>query len=98
MAIYRRTSDGWVDRDGNRMAVPDRGGLCAPQIIKPMPEYASPIDGRPITTRHERREDLKRNNCVEYEPTMIKNREPVLKNKRFAAKHGFATGEKLVRA
>jgi len=32
--------------------------------------YRSPIDGRPITTAAQRREDLARNDCVEYEPGM----------------------------
>ena len=31
--------------------------------------YDSPIDGRPITNKHARIEDLARNECVEYEPT-----------------------------
>lgn len=32
--------------------------------------YTSPIDGRPITTKAQRIEDLARNNCVEYDPEM----------------------------
>lgn len=32
--------------------------------------YQSPIDGRPITTAAQRREDMARNDCVEYEPGM----------------------------
>jgi len=32
--------------------------------------YDSPIDGRPITTRHARDEDLARNGCVPYDPEM----------------------------
>ncbi len=32
--------------------------------------YTSPIDGRPITTKHARQEDLARSNCVEYDPEM----------------------------
>lgn len=33
-------------------------------------EYRSPIDGRPITTKYGRIEDMARHNCVEYEPGM----------------------------
>lgn len=33
-------------------------------------EYVSPIDGRPITTKYSRLEDMARNNCVEYDPGM----------------------------
>lgn len=32
--------------------------------------YESPIDGRPITTKQARIEDLKRSDCVEWEPTL----------------------------
>ena len=32
--------------------------------------YHSPIDGRLITTAAQRREDLARNDCIEYEPGM----------------------------
>jgi len=32
--------------------------------------YDSPIDGRPITSEAARREDLARNNCIEYDPCM----------------------------
>ena len=32
--------------------------------------YDSPIDGRPITNRHARIEDMKRSGCVEYDPGM----------------------------
>lgn len=32
--------------------------------------YDSPIDGRPITNKQARIEDLKRNNCIEYDPGM----------------------------
>lgn len=35
--------------------------------------YDSPIDGQPITTHAARREDLKRNDCVEYDPEMKKD-------------------------
>lgn len=33
-------------------------------------EYTSPIDGRAITTKYGRLEDLARNNCIEYDPGM----------------------------
>src|SRR5687767_9911462 len=32
--------------------------------------YDSPVDGRPITTKQARIEDLRRNGCVEYDPGM----------------------------
>lgn len=47
------------------MPVPENASICAPAIISDIPEYASPIDGRLISSRSARREDLKRNNCVD---------------------------------
>lgn len=32
--------------------------------------YDSPVDGRPITNKHARIDDLKRHGCVEYDPEM----------------------------
>lgn len=39
-------------------------------VAKPDLCYDSPIDGTPITSWAARREDLKRNHCVEYDPEM----------------------------
>lgn len=51
------------------------GAAAARQISAPMfavdiPAYQSPVTGRWINSRAERREDLKRTGCVEYEPSM----------------------------
>jgi putative FmdB family regulatory protein len=35
--------------------------------------YDSPIDGRPITSRAERMQDLARSGCIEYDPEMRKD-------------------------
>lgn len=35
--------------------------------------YDSPIDGRPITSHAARQEDLKRNDCIPYDPEMKKD-------------------------
>lgn len=37
--------------------------------------YDSPVDGRAITSKHARAEDLRRNNCVPYEPGMRQDME-----------------------
>lgn len=39
-------------------------------VMGDTPDYTSPIDGRLISGRKQRREDLKRNHCVEYDPGM----------------------------
>lgn len=80
----------WRDGDfvekktGERFTTPDR--IACPQIMRDIPEYTSPIDGKPITSRSWRREDLARNGCVEVEP----RRKPRgFKNERFAKKRGL---------
>ena len=85
MARYFWRNGRFEDRDGNPMDAPFAGQIVAPMVVSDIPEYRSPIDGRPITSRSHRREDLKRNNCVEYEPSLFKDRG--FKNKRFAEKH-----------
>lgn len=44
--------------------------ISAPLVVTDLPGYQSPIDGRWIEGRKARREDLARNNCVPYEPSM----------------------------
>lgn len=51
-----------------------------------LPTYISPVTGKPIDGRRERREDLKKHGCVEVDPPAKKNR---FINPRFAKKHGF---------
>lgn len=44
--------------------------ISAPMVVADLPGYQSPVDGRWIEGRKARREDLARNNCVPYEPSM----------------------------
>jgi len=44
--------------------------ISAPMVVPDLPGYQSPVDGRWIEGRNARREDLARNNCVPYEPSM----------------------------
>lgn len=67
---YVWKGDGFYDRNGQPMAKPFAGQVVMPSVISDIPAYLSPIDGRPITSRSARREDLKRNGCVEYEPSL----------------------------
>jgi len=46
--------------------------LEAPYIRPELQAYTSPIDGRWINSRAQRTEDLRRNNCIEYDPEMRK--------------------------
>lgn len=93
MAIYVRRNGRFVDKQtGEPMALPEDFVVCAPHVISDIPEYRSPIDGKLITSRSHRREDLKANNCVDARelpsPTGGK-----FKNKAFARKHGFQVAE-----
>jgi len=84
---------GWVDKDtGERMAV-KAGPLMVPMIRPTMPEYNSPVTGKPITTRYERSEDLKRHDCVPYENSLSPTGGR-FKNDRFIKKHGIKLTEK----
>lgn len=87
MTTYVWRNGRFVDKaTGEPMQVRDPNAICRPYVVSDIPEYASPIDGRMITTRSERREDLKRNGCVEVDPPKHGR---ALRNKRFAAKHGL---------
>lgn len=50
--------------------------ICAPQIfVQQDIHYTSPIDGREITSKHARIDDLRRSNCIEYDPGMKQDAE-----------------------
>lgn len=89
MPTYVFRDGQFVDkRTGERMPMPERGEICAPQLMPDVPAYASPIDGTMITSRSQRREDLKRNNCVEA-GDMPRLNGGFCKDKNFARKHGL---------
>lgn len=71
-----------------------RQPVACPTVISDIPEYRSPIDGRVIGSRSARRDDLKRNNCVEYEPSLSPTKGK-LKNKAFCAKRGLQVSEEF---
>lgn len=85
MAVYVWRGGHWVDKaTGDR--APVRAEIPSVHVWSDIPEYRSPIDGRLISSRSQRREDLKRNNCVEIDPP---KRPRGYKNPRFAEKHGL---------
>ena len=49
--------------------------FTAPVMVKAAQDvrYTSPVDDRPITTHAARREDMKRHDCIEYDPEMRKD-------------------------
>ena len=78
------------DRDGNPMPVPERGALCCPSVLPDIPEYISPVTGKPITSRSHRRYDLEANGCIEMDPPA---KPRGYRNKRFAEKRGLPLNE-----
>lgn len=57
------------DRNSQEWALtPERAAKSGLQIMSDNVDYASPVDGRRITSRAEHREDLKRNGCRVSEP------------------------------
>lgn len=95
MAKFVKRDGQWVSAStGEPMLTEEQrmGPIAMPMIISDIPEYASPIDGRMITSRSERRDDLARNGCVEYEPSLSPTKGKI-KNKSFAAKRGLQVSE-----
>lgn len=67
MKRYRLSADGtWIDKaTGLPMEAPDR--VCLPMVVKDV-TYKSPLSGKEITSRSQRREEMKRHNVREVDP------------------------------
>ena len=57
-----------------------------PMIARDIPEYVSPVTGRPVDGRAARREDLKRSGCREVDPSEWKS--PGMYSPTMAARFG----------
>jgi len=86
MPTYRRLPDGtFVDKHtGEPMET--TGEVCAPMIASDIKAYMSPLGTGMIDGRRARREDLKRGNCREVDPSEHKVE---YHDKKFAAKRGL---------
>lgn len=68
-----RTDQLYDKSTGERMRVPRRRGFCRPHLWSDMLEYESPMEeGKIITSRSHRREDMAKHGMVAWEP--INNR------------------------
>lgn len=83
-----------VDKRSGEEAQLPVGPVGAPMLMKPMPEYASPVDGKVISNRQQRRDDLKKNGCREWDPADSPTR-GTLRNKAVAAKRGYQVSEEF---
>lgn len=83
MARYVWKDDGFYDRTtGERMEAPER--ICRPMVVSDV-TYKSPLSGREITSRSERREEMKRHNVREVDPSEYR---PTYRNKKNAIRNG----------
>lgn len=95
MATYRRCracgdyhwTDAWPDNHVE--PEPERSPLSAPQVMRDTPEYMSPLGTGLITSRSQRREDLKRGGCVEVGPSDWKPQQPIKPRAKWAKQHGL---------
>jgi len=95
MARYVWRDGQFVERStGRLMETPFAGRIVMPIVVSDIPEYRSPVDGRLITSRSARREDLKRNGCVEYEPSLSPTKGK-FKNPHFTEKRGLQVSEEF---
>lgn len=93
MPTYVRRNGVLVDKETG-LPSPGDGSISTPFIMKPMPAYRSPVDGRVISSRQERKDDLKRNNCVEYEPSLSPTKGK-FRNPDFCKKRGLEVSEEF---
>ena len=94
MTTYRWTENGYVAKDtGAPMELPDRAEIEAPMVMNDIPEYNSPITGELITSRPQRLEDLKKNNCIDAGDFQRKPRG--FKNPTYTKKRGLKTNPEL---
>lgn len=83
MTRYVWREDGFYDRaTGERMEAPER--VCRPMVVKDV-VYKSPLSGREVTSRSERREEMKRHNVREVDPTEYR---PTYRKKENAIRNG----------
>lgn len=70
------------------------GPIPCPTIRSDIQAYQSPVDGRWITSNSERRDDLKRNGCIDARelPSATGGK---IRNKAFAAKRGLQVSEEF---
>ena len=60
--------------------------IAMPNVRGDLPEYISPVTGKPVDGRAARREDLARTGCREVDPSEWK---PKYRNRKFAEKRGL---------
>lgn len=94
MTTYTFRNGQWIDKatgePAPRSFTERKNSITKPKLCSDIPAYKSPIGGYVVEGRAARREDLKRNNCREVDPT--ENR--VAYSEEFAKKKGLPMPEK----
>lgn len=82
----------FVDKKtGELMPIKNDNAICRPMIVSDIEPYQSPINGAYVGGRATRREDLKKNDCVPFEP--MTNRPRGISNPKIAKKYGLKLDE-----
>lgn len=79
----------WYDHDWVPVEAFTRRAQVGPYIQSDLPAYKSPLGTGVVDGRAARREELKRHNCREVDPSEFN---PVYRNPEFARKHGLELG------
>lgn len=80
---------------GEAMPMPERDGICLPQIItENFVPFESPATGKWITSRAEHRYDLAASGCRVLEPDESPTRGKI-RNAKFAAKRGLTVSDEF---
>ena len=83
MTVYVWKDDGFYDkRTGERMDAPER--VCLPAVVSDV-TYKSPLSGKEVTSRSQRREEMKVYGVREVDPSEYK---PTYRKKENAVRNG----------
>lgn len=77
---YRWDGERFVDREGNLMPVPQRAYVPSPYVVSDV-TYKSPLSGKEITSRSQRREEMKVHGVREVDPSEFR---PTYNTKKWA--------------
>ena len=73
MTDHEEMADALRNQRSETLSALSRKAYQTHHIWADLPSYESPIDGHMVDGRVSRREDLKRNGCIEYDPEMKKD-------------------------
>lgn len=87
MTRYRWDGDRFVDRDGIPMPTEIRDFVPSPYVVRDV-SYKSPLSGKEITSRSQRREEMKIHGVREVDPSERKAKDIFYHNKKYAEAAG----------